>query len=334
MSQGVRASLVPIYILLFTLALINYLDRIALSVAAKPISVEFGLSPVEMGYLFSSFLWTYVLCLIPAGILTDRLGARHVAVGGMAVWSLATLFTGLVSSFGALLTTRLVMGAGEATTYPCANRFIRQHIPRERRGFATAVFNGGAYAGPAFGVPLIGWLVAAHGWRTAFVIAGAIGFVWLLPWMVITRGRHSSVPVAAASERAEAGNGLVALLRSPTLWAIAVTQGCAVYTQYLFLTWLPSHLQATKGLDIKAAAIYTALPFLCAVVLGLLLGRISDKSLRPGDLETGKRRRIVGIMLLISSVILAAPFVENIWLIVGMLAIALTGISTALSMNR
>jgi ACS family glucarate transporter-like MFS transporter len=139
--------MVAVYLLLFTMALINYLDRVALSVAAKPIAAEFQLSPIQMGYLFSSFLWTYLLCLIPSGVLADRFGAKGVCTGGMSVWSIATVVTGLIGSFPALFATRLVMGAGEATSYPCANKFIRDQVPAQNRGFATTIFNSGAYAG-------------------------------------------------------------------------------------------------------------------------------------------------------------------------------------------
>ena len=111
---------------LFTLTFINYTDRVALSVAAKPISTEFGLSPVEMGYLLSSFLWTYVLCLLPVGLLVDRFGGKAVNAGGIALWSIATICTGLSPSFWFMAGTRMVMGMGESTSWPASNRVIRE----------------------------------------------------------------------------------------------------------------------------------------------------------------------------------------------------------------
>ena len=102
-----------IVLLLFSLTLINYVDRIALSFAAAPISQEFGLSPVALGYLFSSLLWTYAVCLIPMGVFVDRFGAKGVAALGIGIWSLATVVTGAAWSVSSLLATRLVMGAGD-----------------------------------------------------------------------------------------------------------------------------------------------------------------------------------------------------------------------------
>src|ERR1700755_1949457 len=114
-----------IALLIFSAVIINYIDRIALSVAAKPIVAEFGFSPIEMGYLFSGFLWTYVICLIPLGLLVERIGAKRMVGTGIAAWSGATALTAVAGSFAAILAARLVMGASEATTFPACGRVIR-----------------------------------------------------------------------------------------------------------------------------------------------------------------------------------------------------------------
>src|ERR1700691_6752075 len=102
-----------IYVLFLALVTINYMDRSALGVVAQAVRGEFKLSPVEMGYLFSSFLWTYVICLLPIGIMLDRFSARNINYIGIAFWSLAMAATAGVWSFATLLVARLVMGAGE-----------------------------------------------------------------------------------------------------------------------------------------------------------------------------------------------------------------------------
>src|ERR1700742_3485128 len=142
-------------LLIFTVVVINYMDRVALSVAAKPIAAEFGLSPVAMGYLFSSFLWTYVVCLIPIGLVVDKIGAKTIMGAGLALWSLATAFTGLTWNLGSILASRLCMGAGEATSYPAGARVIRDWVPEGERGQVTTLFNSGAVAGPAIGAVLV-----------------------------------------------------------------------------------------------------------------------------------------------------------------------------------
>lgn len=105
-----------IYVLMFALATINYVDRVVLSVSATSITREFGITPVELGYLFSSFLWLYVVCLVPMGMLVDRFGSRAVNAAGIGLWSAATALTGLASGLGGLIVARIAMGIGESTT--------------------------------------------------------------------------------------------------------------------------------------------------------------------------------------------------------------------------
>src|ERR1700757_4283170 len=115
-----------IYVLTLALVTINYMDRAALGVVAQSVRGEFSLSPVQMGYLFSSFLWTYVIFLLPIGIMLDRSTARSINSIGVALWSLAMVATAGVWSFSTLLITRLVMGAGEATSIPSCGRIVRE----------------------------------------------------------------------------------------------------------------------------------------------------------------------------------------------------------------
>jgi len=336
-----------VYLLLFLLAAINTADRAALSVAAKPIAGEFGISTVEMGYLFSSVLWAYLFCLIPAGMLADRLGTRAVNAGGIILWSAATALTGGAWSFTSVLASRVVMGVGEATTWPAAGRVIREWAPAGERGFAAAVFNTGSYAGPAFGALLIAWLVSVAGWRVAFFGAGAVGIVWVLAWLTWFRAPERAGFLGTAEralilrERGGGGHGqmeaapsrIQTLLRSPSLWGACITQGCAVYTQYLFLTWLPSYLQATRNLSMASLGAYTALPYAAAVLFGILLGKASDRMLTDAGLQGGRRRNMVAATLLMASVILLVPLVSDIWTILLLVAVSLTGIATAISLN-
>src|ERR1700722_2625063 len=104
-----------IYALMLALVTINYMDRSALGVVAQVVRGEFSLSPVQMGFLFSSFLWTYVICLLPVGIMLDRFSPRNINSVGITLWSLAMAATAGVWSFGTLMLMRLIMGAGEAT---------------------------------------------------------------------------------------------------------------------------------------------------------------------------------------------------------------------------
>jgi len=338
---------IRVYLLMFLLAAINYIDRSALSVAAAPLAQEYGLSPVQMGYLFSSFLWLYVVCLVPMGWIVDRFGARTVNSVGIAVWSGATVLTGLVGSFGALLATRVLMGAGEATTYPGAGRVIREWVPIRERALFTTVFNSGAYFGPAVGGLSLAALVGAVGWRSAFFACGAIGFIWLAAWLAWFRNPAEAAwlgeeeramllqdgGAATATSTPQHAIGIARLLRSPAMLGLMFTQGCGVYTQYLFLTWLPTYLQAERGLSMAKSGWLTALPYFGAVILTILLGRLSDARLSPEAVQAGGRRRMVAAMMLVAAVILLAPFVTDIYLILFLIMVSLSGVATTIGLN-
>jgi MFS family permease len=336
-----------IYVFLFFLSAINYLDRAALSVSGNSISRELGIDQVALGYMFSSFLWLYVVCLVPMGILVDRFGGRAVNAGGIAVWSAATVVTGLAASLPALIATRMVMGGGEATSYPAAGRVIREWVPARERALATTIFNSGAYFGPAVGGLLLAWLVTVAGWRMTFFVCGAIGFVWLAAWLAWYRlPEHATWlgdeerrmilrerPPASAATDSAPGMGIWQLLRAPSMRGLMLTQGCAVYTQYLFLTWLPSYLQTARGLTVLKSGVLMMLPYLGAVVLSVLLGRISDRILTERSVGEGRRRMMVALSLLGASVILLTPAVGNVYVILLLIMVALSGVASAVGLN-
>ena len=333
---------------LFSLAMINYIDRTTLSFAIGPISKEFGLDDVGKGYLFSSFLWTYTLFLIPAGMMVDRFGSSRVAAWGIGIWSLATALTGASAGTVSLLLARLVMGAGEATSNPSGAKVVREWIPAGERGVITAVFNSGSYAGPALCALLAGGIIELWGWRALFILMGGIGFVWLLLWFMVydkpERARwlgeaeRRKILDERDTQRRQGGadvpaTGLLKLMRTRTLWGLAVTQGCNVYCQYLFLTWLPSYMQTAKHLTLLKTGFYTAIPYAIAVVLCVGMGRLSDRLLARAGVASGRRRNMIAASLIIASVVLFAPMVDSLWALLVLITISLTGIATTTSLN-
>jgi ACS family glucarate transporter-like MFS transporter len=336
-----------IYVFLFTLTLINYIDRISLSVASTALKQEFGISPVAMGYLLSSFVWLYFVALIPMGYLVGRYGPKKVNSWGIGVWSLATVCTAFASGFFSLLGCRLVMGAGEATTYPAGARVVRDWMPLRERGMATAVFHSGSLVGPAVGAVGFGWLITTFGWRLAFLVAGAIGCVWLAAWLKwyqhpsktswlsveeldeITAGSTAEPAQAAASRPL----GFAGLVRSRTMWAIGLSHGCAVYATYFFLTWLPNYLQAEKGLSVMTSSLYTAIPYLGAAVLAIVIGRCSDLVVRGRAAQSGQRRFAVAAVLVASSVILIVPALDSTAAILLVITLSLATCASAVSLD-
>ncbi len=335
-------------VFLFSLTTINYTDRVALSVVAKPIAVEFGLTPIELGYLFSSFLWMYILCLIPVGLLVDRFGGKAVNAGGITLWSAATVLTGFSTSFATMAATRMVMGMGESTSWPACNRIIREWFPASERAFANAVFGAGSAAGPAFGAMVVTTIVTLWGWRAGFYAAGAIGFLWLVLWLAIfdrpervgwiteaertkiIAERDGDVVTAALPQSA---SSIARLLTLRPVWGLFLTQGCMVYGGYMLLTWLPSYLQQAKGLSLMNAGFVSAIPFGCAAVMSIFLGHIGDRTLTAAGVHSGQRRRMIAVMLMGPALMLLVPYLQSLTSIVIVLCIAASMGWTASALN-
>lgn len=333
-----------ITLMLFSLTLINYIDRATLSFAIGPIAKTFRLSTVAEGYLFSSFLWTYALFLIPMGWAIDRFGAKRTAAVGIGIWSVATACTGMASSFAMLMASRLVMGGGEASTNPVGARVIREWIPARERGVLNAWFFSGAYAGPAICALAAGPIIGAFGWPVLFFIAGGLGCIWLLVWLVLftkpeqatwlSEGERETILTQRTGGLGfEMGpkSGLQSLLKGPSLWGLALAIGCNVYSQYLFLTWLPSYLRTSKGLNLTSSGFYTALPYAAALILCIALGFLSDRLLRRQDVAAGGRRNLIACTMVMAAVILAAPLIDNLPILVCLLAVSLTGVGATTS---
>ncbi|CAN7743826.1 MULTISPECIES: MFS transporter [unclassified Caballeronia] len=334
---------ISIYILIFLLASLSYIDRVVVSVAAHPIATEFGLSPVAMGYLFSSFLWGYVLCVVPFGVWIDRVGAKLPISVGVAVWSLATVGTGMAASFPLLLCSRLALGGGEAAGTPGVSRVIRDWVPVRGRGLAFALYNSGFYAGPAIGAVSLAALMAWIGWRGTFAVSGLTGIIWLAFWLLFYRNAAShspdrTVPESLAPTEPTGGatttlSQFTAILSSSSMWGVFVAQGTAVYAQYLFLSWLPSYLQATRNISIREMGLYTSVPYVAAIVIGLTVSRLSDRTLNEKTAASGKRRWLSAASIISASIVLLIPFVEPLWLVLAIISISLAAVATAVGLN-
>jgi ACS family glucarate transporter-like MFS transporter len=332
---------------LFLMMTINYVDRINLSVAGSSIVAAYELSPIELGYLFSAYSWTYAASLIPIGLMIDRWGTRLMVGAAMVVWSVGGVLTGAVASYPALIASRLVLGAGEAAGFPAGSRVIREWAPRSERGLAIGVINAGAYFGPAFGAVFVGWLISVSDWRTSFYITGAVGIVFGAIWYALYRtpehasfvGDAERAKIVDERDHAGAGNDrlsgwttLRSLAASHTLWALFLTQACGAYTLYLFAAWLPRYFEMTRGTDILKTAGLTAVPYVTTGVLVLVISWLSDRYL-GNAVAGGQRRNMIAGNLLIASVVMAVPYVSSLAGILIIFTVSLTCLASGLSLN-
>ena len=160
--------------LVFVSVVINYMDRTNISVAAAAMSAELALSPVQMGYIFSAFAWTYSVLQMPGGIAVDLVRVRVLYPFLLVAWSVATLVQGLVSSFAALIGCRMAIGVFEAPTFPCNNKIVTNWFPQQERASAIAVYTSGQFIGLALLIPVLVLIQNQFGWRGLFIVSAEV----------------------------------------------------------------------------------------------------------------------------------------------------------------
>ncbi|MDB5405472.1 MAG: D-galactonate transporter [Rhodospirillales bacterium] len=161
--------------------LVNYIDRINLSVAAPQLQQEFGLQAWHLGLLFSAFFWPYALLQIPAGLILDRFGVTRVGRWGAFLWSLASAIIAFTSGFAGIFIARMLLGIAEAPGFPASSKATGYWFPRKERALATAIFDAAAKFSNVIGVPLVALAVVNFGWRWGFGITALLSFAYFSP---------------------------------------------------------------------------------------------------------------------------------------------------------
>jgi len=287
---------------LFVLSAVSYLDRVNISIAGGSIVDAYHLSEVQLGKVFSAMLVGYALFQTVGGRLADRFGPRFVLTAGVVWWGIFTALTALVPAQIAdalflFIAVRFCLGAGEAVIYPSANQFVARWIPVGERGLANGWIFAGVGAGAGLTPPLITYFMIHYGWRSSFWISAAIGLVAGGIWFVAARDTPAAHPRVSSPELAIIQSGLTLevpgtdpstrdtglvpwrrVIASKNVWAVTISYFCYGYVAWIFFSWFYRYLAKVRGLDLKASAFYTMLPFL-AMLAGCLLGGIINDRL-------------------------------------------------------
>jgi MFS transporter, ACS family, D-galactonate transporter len=265
--------------------LVNYFDRVNLSVSYAALHVTFGISAVVFGNLASAYNWSYALCQLPVGVVLDRFGVKRVQRFGIFIWSMASFAAAITPNLPGFFAARLLLGVGEAPTFPANAKAIGVWFPPNERSFSTSLTDGAAKFASAIGVPLLGVLLLRAGWRWSFAATGVISLIYLLVFWVVYREpeedsalTEAELQLIAARKENEspAANGfalsLGTLLRQPKVVGLSLGFGAYNYVFYLLLTWLPSYLSQALHIDLLHSFLYTGVPWLIATAADLFIG--------------------------------------------------------------
>jgi ACS family glucarate transporter-like MFS transporter len=318
-QQPKRSTLLPIrYVLvfwLFVLSAVAYLDRTNISIAGVQIGSDFRIDKVHLGWVFSAFLIGYACFQVPAGLLARKLGPRRLLGLGVLWWSVFTAITALAPSGirGALLllvAVRFALGVGEATMYPATSQFVERWFPIAERGKANGLIFGGVGIGAGLTPPLVTAIILHHGWRASFWFSAGVGTVAALVWYLAARDapeQHPwvgeeeqtliretrSLPVPAASEIAPSrlvtpGIPWGRILSSNSVLSLTFSYFSFGYVAWIFFAWFYIYMATVRGLNLKASALYSMLPFLAMTIGCLGGGVVSDWIARRYSLRLGR----------------------------------------------
>jgi ACS family D-galactonate transporter-like MFS transporter len=324
--------------------LVNYIDRINLSVAAPQLQQQFGLGNAQLGLLFSAFFWTYALLQIPSGVLLDRFGVTRIGRIGILLWSAASMLAAIAGGFGGLLLARVVLGVAEAPGFPANAKAVGHWFPRAERATATALFDAAAKFSNVIGVPLVAFVTVGAGWRWGFGATAALSLGYFFVFWRFYRDPSADRHLSAAELRLVQSGGatpegssaqgsagmLVYLLRARKVWGLTIGFACYGYCFYFLLTWLPGYLVQAMNQSILQSAGYTTIPWLCATIADLIVGGWwVDRLIRQGHDENRVRKSVlVGGMLLGLAVFGAALTRDPRWAILW-ISLSLSGLAAA-----
>lgn len=292
---------------------VNYIDRGNISVAAPLIQAEFGLSPVQLGLLFSAFFVAYAFCQVPAGFLVERLNLRNLYAGAFVLWSLTNAAVVFAGSFFSLVLLRVLLSVGESISLPASSKVLATQFREDQRGIANGILDSGYKFGPAIGTLLGGIFLAHFGWRALFLVTGLGGLLWLIPWFWIASGLNGQRWVAAGAKKEPPAAPLSVrqILTSKRAWGTFGGNFCGGYVWYLMLMWLPSYLVTERHFNLSEMGVYGSLLFLSTGIVSVAAGSVTDRMIRRSWSASKVRIRFAVAGLLLSTLIVPAGFAST-----------------------
>lgn len=336
-----------IVLLLLLLYVINYLDRVALSIVLPLVEADLNLSPEQFGIIFGAFFLGYAVFNFLGGIAADRFGSLWVLGAAVALWSVFCGLTAIATGFWSMLILRILFGMAEGPISAAANKMVNAWFPRRQVATAVGLVCAGSPLGGAVAGPIVGYLAVSFGWRLSFIIIAAIGFVWLCFWIYLAADAPEKSKRVTEAEKAqieqwkreevlslkggvEPRRSLWSYIKHPAILGTSFAFFASNYTLFFFLSWFPTYLMKAHGLNIKEMALATVIPWVVGFIGMTLGGVLSDFVLR----KTGKpvlARKLVMVSCLGCAALCVglSGSVTTLYAAVGLMSMALFLLYTA-----
>src|SRR5687767_14902294 len=317
--------------LLFFATTVNYVDRQVLGILAKDLKIEIGWSEVDYGNIVAAFNAAYAFGLLLAGRLMDRIGTRAGYALAIVWWSIAAMAHALARTPFGFGVARAALGVGEAGNFPAAIKTVAEWFPKKERAFATGIFNAGTNVGAIVAPLTVPWIASNYGWRWAFIMTGAIGFLWLLFWIPmytrpevhprVSRAELAYIQSDPADPPAEK-IPWVKLVPHRQTSAFAIGKYMTDPVWWFYLYWIPNFLRQNHGLDLSTIGPPIIAIYLIADVGSIGGGWISSTMIKRGWTINRSRKTAMLICALAVTPIIFASNVKNLWVAVALIGLA------------
>lgn len=290
---------------------INYIDRGALAVLWPEISGDLGLSKTDYAIIINVFTFAYAFGQTLFGRIFDWIGTRLGFVLAIGVWSVATMLHAAATSLATFSIFRGLLGVSEAGNWPGATKANAEWFPIKERALAQGIFNSGAAIGGIFSAPIVGILfVLFESWQVTFIVIGALGLLWLIPWLVVYKSGPESHPWLGEAERqyiltgqrnvetnvvAEYAPSSAEILSRKESWGVILASFFLDPIWWLFVGWLPLYLNETYGFGVAEIAQYAAVPYIGAMFGAWFGGLLAQNRIKAGWSVNKTRKFVIGL---------------------------------------
>ncbi len=319
--------------LLFFAATINYLDRQVIGILKPTLQKEFGWTEIDFSNIVFWFQTAYAAGLLIIGRVMDWLGTRKGFSFAVIFWSLAAAGHALARGVSGFSVARFALGVGEAGNFPASIKTVAEWFPKKERALATGIFNSGTNIGVLVAAAMVPAITLSFGWKWAFIVTGAIGFIWLGFWLAIYHhpDQHPNLSLAERQliqsdpPDPEVRVPWLELVRHRQTWAIAVGKFLTDPIWWVYLYWLPDFLNRNYGIDLKTVGIPLIAVYLISDVGSIAGGWLSSALINRGWSVNQARKTAMLICAISVTPIIFASKATNVWVAVLLVGLAAAG---------
>jgi ACS family hexuronate transporter-like MFS transporter len=320
--------------LLFFATTINYLDRQVIGLLKPTLEQAFSWTETDYGHVVMAFSAAYAVGLLFFGRIVDKIGTKMGYIVSIIAWSLAAIAHAFARSTMGFGIARAALGLGESGNFPTAIKSVAEWFPKKERAFATGVFNSGANIGAVVAPIMVPWILGMWGWQEAFIITGAIGFIWLIFWWIFyeipaRQPRLGAAEYAYIHSDVDEPSGeneqpvkWLQLFSVRQTWAFFFGKLLTDPIWWFFLFWLPSYFSSTFQIDLKKPSLELAVVYTATTIGSIGGGYLSGYFIRLGWPIFRARKTAMLIFAFCVVPIVLAKYATNLWVAVGLISLA------------